>query len=112
MIKADHDLLKQALLNIVINGCQVMPDGGKLTLETARENGHILIAITDQGPGIKAEVRDKIFNLYYTTKPTGSGIGLAQAFRAVQLHNGRISVKSEPGRGASFEILLPVVASA
>ena len=112
MIKADHDLLKQALLNIVINGCQVMPDGGKLTLETARENGHILIALTDQGPGIKAEVRDKIFNLYYTTKPTGSGIGLAQAFRAVQLHNGRISVKSEPGRGASFEILLPVVASA
>lgn len=108
-IKADSDLLKQALLNIIINGCQVMPNGGKLVIETGKDNGHVLITITDHGPGIPEEARDKIFNLYYTTKPKGSGIGLAQAFRAVQLHNGRIKVESEVGSGTSFRIMLPSV---
>jgi signal transduction histidine kinase len=107
-IKADVDLLKQALLNIVINGCQAMPDGGTLTVQTGRTgDGHVLIAIRDEGPGIPANVRDKVFNLYYTTKPEGSGIGLAQAFRAVQLHDGRIEVESESGKGACFRIVLP-----
>ncbi len=110
VIKADSDLLKQAILNIIINGCQVMPQGGKLTVETGRdEENRVFIAITDSGPGIPEEARDKIFNLYYTTKPKGSGIGLAQAFRAVQLHNGRIKVESEVGAGTCFRILLPAV---
>lgn len=107
-IKVDHDLLKQALLNIVINGCQVMPNGGRLTLHTARDNGLVLITITDEGPGIPLEIREKIFNLYFTTKPSGSGIGLAQAFRAVQLHNGQIQVISPPDRSASIQITLPL----
>jgi signal transduction histidine kinase len=108
LIKADPDLLKQAILNIIINGCQVMPHGGRLAVETGRdEENHVFITITDSGPGIPEEIRDKIFNLYYTTKPTGSGIGLAQAFRAVQLHNGRIKVESEVGAGACFRIILP-----
>jgi signal transduction histidine kinase len=107
-IKADHDLLKQALLNIIINGCQVMPNGGRLFLQTARENGQVLITITDEGPGIPQEIREKIFNLYFTTKPSGSGIGLSQAFRAVQLHNGQIQIISPPDRSASFQITLPV----
>ena len=108
VIKADPDLLKQAILNIIINGCQVMPHGGSLAVETGRdEENHVFIAITDSGPGIPEEARDRIFNLYYTTKPTGSGIGLAQAFRAVQLHNGRIRVESEVGVGACFRIILP-----
>ncbi len=108
VIKADSDLLKQAILNIIINGCQVMPHGGRLTLETGRdEENHVFIAITDSGPGIPEDARDKIFNLYYTTKPKGSGIGLAQAFRAVQLHNGRIKVESEVGAGTCFRIILP-----
>jgi signal transduction histidine kinase len=106
-IKADSDLLKQALLNIVINGCQAMPKGGRLQVTTERENGHVRITISDEGPGISAETREKIFNLYYTTKPNGSGIGLAQAFRAVQLHNGRIDVESPSGKGASFQLSLP-----
>jgi signal transduction histidine kinase len=108
-IKADSDLLKQALLNIIINGCQVMPKGGRLIVETGRDDGHVFISITDHGPGIPEDARDKIFNLYYTTKPKGSGIGLAQAFRAVQLHNGRIKVLSEIGEGTSFKIILPSV---
>lgn len=108
VIKADSDLLKQAILNIIINGCQVMPQGGKLMVETGRdEENRVFIAITDSGPGIPEEARDKIFNLYYTTKPKGSGIGLAQAFRAVQLHNGRIKVESEVGAGTCFRIILP-----
>jgi signal transduction histidine kinase len=108
IIKADPDLLKQAILNIIINGCQVMPSGGKLTVETGSdEENRVFIAITDSGPGIPEEARDKIFNLYYTTKPKGSGIGLAQAFRAVQLHNGRIKVESEVGAGTCFRIILP-----
>jgi len=107
-IKADSDLLKQAILNIIINGCQVMPQGGRLMVETGRdEDNRVFIAITDSGPGIPEEARDKIFNLYYTTKPKGSGIGLAQAFRAVQLHNGRIKVESEVGAGTCFRIILP-----
>src|SRR5262245_45003074 len=108
VIKADSDLLKQAILNIIINGCQVMPHGGRLMVETGRdEDNHVFIAITDSGPGIPEDARDKIFNLYYTTKPKGSGIGLAQAFRAVQLHNGRIKVESEVGAGTCFRIILP-----
>jgi len=107
-IKADSDLLKQALLNIVINGCQAMPDGGRLIVATARDrSGMIHIAVSDQGHGIPEEVREKIFNLYYTTKPQGSGIGLAQAFRAVQLHNGHIEVDSKVGLGTRFRIILP-----
>jgi signal transduction histidine kinase len=87
-----------------------MPQGGKLMVETGRDDeNRVFIAITDSGPGIPEEARDKIFNLYYTTKPKGSGIGLAQAFRAVQLHNGRIKVESEVGAGTCFRILLPTV---
>jgi signal transduction histidine kinase len=107
-IKADADLLKQAILNIVINGCQAMTEGGQLRVSTSRDpKGQVQITVSDQGPGIPENVRDKIFNLYYTTKPQGSGIGLAQAFRAVQLHNGRIEVDSQPGAGARFRITLP-----
>lgn len=111
VIKADSDLLKQAILNIIINGCQVMPNGGKLVVETGHsDDDNIFITIMDHGPGIPEDARDKIFNLYYTTKPKGSGIGLAQAFRAVQLHNGRIKVESEVGAGTCFRIILPVAA--
>jgi PAS domain S-box-containing protein len=107
-LKADSDLLKQAILNIVINGCQAMPDGGRLIVSTEREaTKSIVISIRDEGPGISPEVREKIFNLYYTTKPNGTGIGLALTFRAVQLHNARIEVESEPGQGAYFKITLP-----
>ena len=106
-IEADIDLLKQGLLNIIINACQAMPDGGALTLTTARQNNHIELTIGDTGIGIAEEMREKIFNLYITTKEKGSGIGLAQAFRAVQLHSGSIEVESEVGQGTRFKITLP-----
>ncbi len=107
-IEADLDLLKQGLLNIVINACQAMPDGGTLTISSEQVGNQIEISIADTGAGIPEELKEKIFNLYFTTKSKGSGIGLAQAFRAVQMHGGAIEVESEIGKGTRFRIQLPV----
>ncbi len=106
-IEADLDLLKQGLLNIVINACQAMPDGGTLTLSSEQIGNQIEITIGDTGGGIPDALREKIFNLYFTTKPKGSGIGLAQAFRAVQMHGGAIEVELEIAQGTRFRIQLP-----
>ncbi|HET9530379.1 MAG TPA: ATP-binding protein [Blastocatellia bacterium] len=110
IIKGDSDLLKQALLNIIINGCQSMPEGGPLRVITQRgADGSATIKVSDRGVGIAPEARDRIFTLYHTTKKGGTGIGLAQAFRAVQLHNGFIRFESEVGVGTTFEIVLPAM---
>jgi signal transduction histidine kinase len=109
-IKGDEDLIKQALLNVIINGCQAMPEGGPLKVVTSRgTDDSARISVTDRGVGIPAEGRDRIFNLYYTTKKGGTGIGLAQAFRAIQLHNGTIHFDSRVGVGTTFEIVLPAL---
>jgi PAS domain S-box-containing protein len=110
MVKGDSDLLKQTLLNVIINGCQAMPEGGPLTVTTSGDDsGSARITITDRGVGIVDEDQERIFNLYYTTKKGGTGIGLAQAFRAVQLHGGEIAFHSQVGVGTTFEIILPAV---
>jgi PAS domain S-box-containing protein len=110
IVKGDADLLKQGLLNVIINGCQAMPEGGPLKIRTSRgSDGSARISVTDRGIGIADEARERIFNLYYTTKKGGSGIGLAQAFRAVQLHNGTIRFQSEVGVGTTFEFILPAL---
>lgn len=102
-IAGDGDLLKQAFLNIIINGLQAMEHGGRLRVATAIEDERtVLISITDHGAGIPDEARDRIYHLYFTTKRDGHGIGLAQAFRAVQLHNGRIAFDSAPAQGTTF----------
>ena len=104
-IAGDGDLLKQALLNIIINGIQAMPRGGRLRVTTALEDERtVLVSIRDHGAGIPDEARPRIFHLYFTTKPDGNGIGLAQAFRAVQLHNGQITFDSTPGQGTTFHL--------
>lgn len=109
-IAGDADLLKQAFLNVVINGLQAMEHGGRLIVSTAKDGADgVLISITDHGTGIEAPARERIFHLYYTTKPDGNGIGLAQAFRAVQLHNGQITFTSQPGQGTTFNIRLKTV---
>jgi PAS domain S-box-containing protein len=110
VIKGDADLLKQTLLNVIINGCQAMPEGGPLKVATSRgHDGSARITITDRGIGIADEDQERIFNLYYTTKKGGTGIGLAQAFRAVQIHGGVIRFDSQVGVGTTFEIILPAV---
>jgi len=108
-ITADPELLRQAVLNILLNACQAMPAGGTVRVETEREDGEtVRIAIADQGVGIAPEELEKIFSLYYTTKPEGSGIGLSLVYRIIQLHDGTIQVGSEKDRGTTMTIRLPV----
>lgn len=105
-VNGDADLLKQTILNIIINGCQAMPNGGPLEIKTFRSRGYAVITVSDRGMGITSEAKDKIFKLYYTSKAKGNGIGLAQAFRIIQLHNGRIDFESVPDVGTIFKIFL------
>jgi len=100
--------MKKAILNVVVNAIQAMPDGGELRIECTTRDDEAEIRISDTGVGIPPELRDKIFRLYYTTKPEGSGIGLAMTFRIVQLHDGTIDFISEPGKGTTFVLRLPV----
>ena len=109
MLRADRDLLKQALLNVVMNGVEAMQNGGRLRVEVKRAGDECVIGVSDQGGGIPPELRDKIFNLYFTTKSKGSGIGLAMTFRVVQLHNGTIDFTSEPGMGTTFWLRFPAL---
>ena len=104
----DRDLLKQALLNLVLNGCQAMPSGGELKVKPRKLLQRVELQIIDQGVGIPAEQRPKIFLLYFSTKPGGSGVGLAMAYRIVQLHNGSIDYSSEPHCGTTFRVSLPI----
>src|SRR5262249_41331009 len=107
----DSDLLKQAALNIVVNGIEAMPQGGELRFESSISGEDAEIRISDSGAGIPPEKREKIFQLYFTTKKKGSGIGLAMTFRIVQLHNGRIEFFSEPGKGTTFVLRFPLEGS-
>jgi hypothetical protein len=87
-----------------------MPGGGELLFQSLANEDTAEIRISDSGPGIPSELRDKIFRLYFTTKKDGSGIGLAMTFRIVQLHDGTIDFTSEPGKGTTFFIRLPIAA--
>jgi len=108
LTRVDADLVKQAVLNIVINGVQAMPDGGELRLSLRREPESVLLTICDQGQGIPTDIRDKVFNLYFTTKKGGSGIGLAMAYRVVQLHHGSLEFTSIAGHGTTFYLRFPL----
>ena len=108
-VNGDSDLLKQAFLNLVINAMEAMDDGGVLSIRTSGTGAECLIEIADSGPGIPPEIQQKIFNLYFTTKKTGSGIGLAMTFRVVQLHSGSIDLASEPGQGTRFQLRFPAL---
>ncbi len=107
-VRVDRDLLKQAMLNVVVNAIQAMPKGGELHFEASANEDTAELRISDNGEGIPDELREKIFRLYFTTKRQGSGIGLAMTFRIVQLHDGTIDFTSEPGKGTTFLIRLPI----
>ena len=106
-LRLDRDLMKQALLNLVLNGCQAMPAGGELSVVPRAFPNRLELEIADQGVGIPQEARSKIFSLYFTTRPEGSGVGLAVVYRIIQLHNGSIEFTSEVNRGTTFRISLP-----
>jgi len=108
VVEAGRDLLRQALLNIAVNALEAMGTGGDLAVRIERGENTCTIAIADTGPGIPPDQRGQIFQLYYTTRPKGTGIGLAMAFRAAQLHGGTIELKSEMGKGSEFRLVLPL----
>ena len=105
-INGDPGMLQQALLNLTINACHAMPDGGTLKVICRAAPRHrVEISIEDTGVGIPPENLSRIFDLYFTTKEKGSGIGLSMVFRIVQLHDGEVEVQSTPGRGTRFRLL-------
>jgi signal transduction histidine kinase len=107
-LQADPALLRQALLNLALNGCQAMSKGGTLTMGAALEKDRrVALKVEDTGNGIPAADLERIFDLYYTTKPEGTGIGLSIVYRIVQLHGGEIEVESTEDRGTTFRLLLP-----
>ncbi len=105
--------MKQAILNLVINGVQAMAQGGKLTLAARREDEMIMGEVRDQGNGIPPEAQEKIFELYFTTKGDqgGSGIGLAQTYQIMQWHYGSMEFDSIVGEGTTFRLRLPAVSA-
>jgi signal transduction histidine kinase len=107
-VNGDSAMLRQVFLNLAINGCQAMPTGGTLRLSCGRASGNrVEIRVQDTGVGIPAEHLPKIFDLYFTTKDHGTGIGLSMVYRIVQLHDGEIEVESTKNRGTTFRVLLP-----
>jgi signal transduction histidine kinase len=103
----DPDLFEQALLNLMLNAEQAMPDGGTLTLVGRCEGGTVCLEVIDTGLGIAPEAMPKLFRPFHTTKPDGSGLGLATTRKIVLAHGGTIEAQSEPGRGTKFTIALP-----
>jgi signal transduction histidine kinase len=106
--RVDADMLKQAVLNIFINAQQAMEAGGELIIRTYRQKAEAVVEISDTGSGISGDKLSKIFDAYYSSRPQGSGLGLPTTKRIVEAHNGSIEVNSEPGKGTSFTIKLPL----
>ena len=107
-IEADASILRQALVNLAKNAIQAMPAGGRLQVTCApTKEGRVEIRMADTGVGISPENLAKIFDLYFTTKKSGTGIGLSLVYRTIQLHNGDIDVESTPGVGTTFVIKMP-----
>jgi len=109
IVRVDSDLMKQAILNLVLNGVQAMTEGGTLTIKARREDEMILAEVMDQGCGIPLDAQEKIFELYFTTKGNegGSGIGLAQTYQIMQWHYGSIDFDTIVGAGTTFRLRLP-----
>jgi signal transduction histidine kinase/HAMP domain-containing protein len=107
-VNGDASMLRQAFMNLAINACQAMPQGGTLRLTAATApQGRVELRFEDTGVGIPPANLGKIFDLYFTTKDHGTGIGLSMVYRIVQLHDGEVEVQSTPGRGTTFRVLLP-----
>ena len=104
----DVDLFKQALLNLILNAQHAMPDGGELILTTRRDGPHVVLDVTDTGLGMTEEVRARVFDAFYSTRPGGSGLGLPTTRKIVEAHGGTIHVQSVSGKGSRFSVRLPI----
>jgi signal transduction histidine kinase len=116
-IQGDHQQLCQVMTNLLINACEAQAFGGAVHLNAeardevpGREPAAVVVRVSDDGPGIPPEIRDRIFDPFFSTKPQGSGLGLAIVRKIIDAHEGRIDLVSDPGRGTTFTITLPVLA--
>ena len=110
-VLGDHELIHQALLNLILNAIDAMPAGGSIAIGTGVTGGFMAVRIADTGPGVAAEARDKLFNPFFTTKENGTGLGLAQVYSIIETHGGTIEYSDAPGGGAAFTLTLPLAAS-
>lgn len=106
-VRLDVDLFKQALFNLILNAEHAMPDGGELILRTRREREWVVLDVTDTGGGMSEEVRSRVFDTFYSTRPGGSGLGLPTTRKIVEAHGGSIHVQSDVGKGSQFTVRLP-----
>ncbi|MEO6874688.1 MAG: ATP-binding protein, partial [Opitutaceae bacterium] len=108
-IQADADQLWQATLNLIHNSLEAMPDGGELSISTQHDEGHAVLRVRDSGQGMKAEDFAKVFQPFFTTKPSGTGLGLTLVQQIIHEHGGRVECESVPGNGCTFTLFLPVM---
>jgi two-component system NtrC family sensor kinase len=113
-IEGDEDQLRQVFTNLIINGLQAMSEGGTLSVSTVMNHtaNRCSITVADSGPGVPADIREKLFTPFFTTKQEGTGLGLAVSYGIVTDHHGDIRIKSEPGGGARFVVELPITVHA
>ena len=107
-VSADERLIKQAVLNLMLNGVQAMPGGGEMILSVHKDTTEAAVDVIDTGTGIPPELLARIFDAYYSTKRSGTGLGLAMTRRIAHEHGGRVVVTSEPGKGSDFSLRLPL----
>ena len=107
-VQSDRGLISEALSNLITNAEQAMVDGGSLTLSSSLQGSSVEVTVADSGPGIAREQLDRIFDLYYTTKAGGSGLGLPFAMRAIELNGGKIAIDSELGQGTVCKVTIPI----
>lgn len=107
MLYISKDQIKQVIINLILNAYDAMTDGGDLYLCTKYIEGKVIITVKDTGKGIQEEAHDHIFDLYFSTKPSGGGIGLAISQKIIEFHEGNIYFESKPYEGTTFSIELP-----
>jgi signal transduction histidine kinase len=112
-IWADPDQLKEVLVNLVLNACEVMVNGGVITIREEEKvepplGPAVVIRVSDTGPGIPESIRDKVFQPFFSTKEEGTGLGLSIATRIIEEHGGRLELESAQKQGATFNITLPI----
>jgi len=105
-VEVDPNLIRQAILNLLVNAQQVLPTGGEIRIRTVENGQYVKLAVADNGPGIPGEHREKIFNLYFSTKPGGTGLGLPMVKKIVEEHHGKIEVETELKKGTTFTLCL------
>jgi len=110
-VPIDWDHLQAAIVNLLRNAAEAMPDGGQVLVSTAREGDEVLVRVLDTGAGIPPDVQPRIFDPYFSTKKTGTGLGLPTVRRVVEEHGGSLTFTSEPGKGTQFTLRLPARAA-